>query len=168
MKIEDRIISMEAIKLDKYEEKICRFIDDNNILAEHLSFKESCHSVEDAARTVDAKPEDFVKNICLIDQDGRLIIAIVKGEDRASTTKVGKILNIERPQPAKPDEILEKTGYICGGVPSFGFKATFLIDPKVMEKEVVFTGGGSVSSLIKISTKELQQANKGKVARIRK
>lgn len=39
--------------------------------------------------------------------------------------KIGKGL-------ATPGEILEKTGYPCGGTPSFGYQAMFLVDPKVM------------------------------------
>ena len=141
---------------------------EKNIQAEHLSFKTSCHSVEEAARTVNASPEDFVKNICLMDTEKKLIVAIVKGEDRISTKKIGKILDIERPKTATPQEILEKTGYICGGVPSFGYTATFLIDARVMDKEIIYSGGGSENSLIKLSPVELQKANQGQIARIRK
>ena len=92
----------------------------------------------------------------------------MKGEDRASTSRIGEALNIDRPRVATPEEILEKTGYPCGGVPSFGYKAIFLIDPKVMEKETLYTSGGSENSLVKISAKELQRANNGRIARIRK
>lgn len=154
--------------MNSYEEKIKKYIKDNHIKAEHLSFETSCHSVEEAARTVNASAENFVKNICLVDKKGNPIVAIVKGEDRASTRKIGKALGIERPRIANPQEIMEKIGFVCGGVPSFGYSAIFLIDPKVMEKEVVYSGGGSEKSLIKISPKELQKANQGQVIRIRK
>lgn len=43
----------------------------------------------------------------------------------------------------------------------------FLIDPKVMEREIVFTGGGSENSLLKIRTDELIRANQGTVIRVR-
>ena len=69
---------------------------------------------------------------------------------------------------ANPDEILEATGFPCGGVPSFGYDATFLMDSRVMEKESVWTGGGSANSLIKVSPEEMKKANAGKVARVRK
>jgi len=154
--------------MNEFEEKIKKFIQDNNIEAEHLSFKQSCHSVEEAARAANVTREDFIKNICLIDSRGNLIVAIVKGEDKASMKRVAKALNIEKPRLATPEEILEKTGYPCGGVSSFGYQAKFLIDPRVMEKEIVYTGGGSENSLIKISTKELQKANNGQIVRIRK
>jgi prolyl-tRNA editing enzyme YbaK/EbsC (Cys-tRNA(Pro) deacylase) len=104
----------------------------------------------------------------MIDGQGNSIVAIVKGGDRASTKRVAKALNIERPRTATPEEILEKTGYPCGGTPSFGYKSKFLIDPKVMEKQIVFSGGGSEKSLLKISTKEIQRVSHGKIVRVRK
>ena len=53
-------------------------------------------------------------------------------------------------------------------MPSFGYKALFLIDPRVMEEEVVYTGGGSEHSLVKIPPRELQKANRGRIVRIRR
>ena len=43
-----------------------------------------------------------------------------------------------------------------------------LIDPIVMEREIVYTGGGSETSLVKINTEELVRANHGIILRIRK
>jgi len=154
--------------MSQYEEKLKKFLRGSNIQCEFLVFEQSCHSVEEAARAANASRDDFVKNICMIDSQGNLIVAIVKGEDRASTSQIQKALNIDRPRIATPEEILEKSGYPCGGVPSFGYRARFLIDPRVMEKGIVYTSGGSENSLIKIFTKELRRANNGEIARIRK
>jgi len=154
--------------LKKFEEKLKQYLVSNSINAEQYIYKNVCHSVEEAAATANVSTEDFVKSICMINPNGKLIVAIVKGEDRASTSRVAKALSIEILRLATPEEILEKTGYICGGVPSFGYEAIFLVDPKVMEKEFVYTGGGSPYSLTKISTKILQQINKGQIVRVRK
>ncbi len=43
-----------------------------------------------------------------------------------------------------------------------------MIDPKVMEKEKIFTGGGSENSLVLIDSQELHRANHGQIVRIRK
>ncbi len=152
----------------EFEVKLKKFIADNKINAEHLSFSQSCHSVAEAALAANVSEEDFVKNICMIDNNGNLIVAIVKGEDRASTSQVAKVLGIERPRIATPEEILEKTGYPCGGTPSFGYAGIFLVDERVMEKQIVYSGGGSQNSLVKISPDELVTANKGRIAKIRK
>ena len=154
--------------MDPYEEKLRTFIRVHTIQAEHLSFDQSCHSVAEAARVLNASPEDIVKNICLVDAAGNAIVVILKGEDRVSTSHVAETLAIKQPRLATPQEILEKTGYPCGGTPSFGYRATFLIDPRVMEKEMVFTGGGSENSLVKIAPQELVRANSGNIVRIRK
>ncbi len=150
-----------------YEQHIRAYLQEQHIVAEHLSFDQSCHSVAEAARAVGASPQELVKNICLLDSDGQLITAIVKGEDRVSVSRIARTLQREGLRLATPEEILEKTGYPCGGTPSFGYQALFLIDPRVMERDIVFTGGGSETSLIKIGTEELVRANQGTILRIR-
>lgn len=154
--------------MDLYEQKLQDYIKLHRIDAELLHFNQSCHSVAEAAQAVGTSPENLVKNICLIDGEAKLIVAIVKGEDRVDPGQVGIALEIEAPRIATPAEILEKTGFPCGGVPSFGYPARFLIDPKVMEKTIVYTGGGSPNALVKIATAELAKVNQGLIVRIRK
>jgi len=154
--------------VSEHEAKLRKYIDDNGIQCEHLLFEKSCHSVREAARTANAEPEDFVKSICMIGPKEARIVAIVKGEDGASTSRVAKALGAVRTRIASPEEMLEKTGYPVGGTPPFGFAATFLVDPRVMEKEQVYAGGGSDRSLVRISPAEMVKANGGRVVRVRK
>ena len=152
----------------EYEEKLKEWMAENGVKAEHLHFEKSVHTVEEACREANANPGDFVKSICMIGVDGKLIIAIVPGSERASTERVSKALGIERPNVATSEQATEKTGYITGGTPPFGYEATFLLDPKVMEKEVVYAGGGTPNALIKISPVEIQKANNAQIVRVRK
>ena len=149
-----------------YDEKLREYIKANAIEAKVISFQQSTHSVAEAAEAVGADPEDFVKSICMIGSVG-LIVAIVKGEHRASTKRVSKALGIERPKIAEPDEMLELTGYPVGGTPAFGYEATFLIDPKVLEKEKVYSGGDSTTALTLMSTEEMLRINSAQIARLR-
>jgi Cys-tRNA(Pro)/Cys-tRNA(Cys) deacylase len=151
-----------------YEEKLKAFMKEKGIDGDHLTFSQSCHSVAEAAAAAGVTPEDFVKSICMVDGEERLIVGIVKGEDRASTSRVSKALNVSAVRTATPDEVFGKTGYPCGGIPSFGYPARFLVDPKVMEMEFVYMGGGSESSLVKIKPSEIIKGNGGEVLRIRK
>ena len=154
--------------MNTYEHKLKQFIAGGGIEAEHFSFEQSCHSVAEAAAVVGTSPENFVKNICMTDAQGKVIVAIVKGEDRASTSRVTKVLQTDQVRTMTPDEMLAKTGYPCGGTPSFGFAATFLIDPRVMQKDEVYTGGGSETALVRVSPRALLQANGGRVVRVRR
>ena len=155
-------------RMNAYAYKLKEFIAANSIDAEHLSFDQSCHSVAEAAEAVGTEPENFVKNICMTDEQGRMIVAIVKGEDRASTSRVAKALATEQVRTMTPEEMLDRTGYPCGGTPSFGFAATFLVDQKVMEKGEVYTGGGSETSLVRVSPQVLLETNSGSVVRVRR
>src|SRR5689334_22084508 len=113
--------------MDTFEQQLLDYMKDQHIEAEHLSLNQPCHSVEEAARAVNASPTDLVKSICLLDSDGQLITAIVKGEDRVSVSRIVKTLQRDGLRLATPDEILEKTGYPCGGTPTFGYPAMFLV-----------------------------------------
>ena len=150
-----------------YEDKLRGYITENGIQAEVISFTQSTHSVAEAAAAVGAESEDFVKSICMVTMGGKLVVAIVKGEHRASTSRVAKAMGIPRPRVANPEEILELTGYPVGGTPAFGYDAVFLIDPKVLEKEKVYSGGGSGNALTYMSTDEMHRVNGAKVARLR-
>lgn len=152
----------------KYEEKLKQYIEKNNVEARHYVFSETCHSVEEAAAAAKVSPECLIKSICMIKPDGGLVVAIVRGDDRASTSRVKKVLAADEIRTATPEEILEKTGYQCGGIPAFGYEAIFLIDPKVMEMEKTYTGGGSAYSLLEIKTQDMQKLNNGQIIRIRK
>ena len=154
--------------MNEYEEKIKKYMHEHKVKGQYLSFTQSCHSVAEAALAVSASPEDFVKNICLMDEQGNLIVAIVKGEDKVDKEAVAAAIHISKIKIASPTQILLKTGYPCGGTPSFGYDAIFLIDTKVMEKEIVYSGGGSENALVKILPQELQKANLGKVVKVRK
>jgi Cys-tRNA(Pro)/Cys-tRNA(Cys) deacylase len=62
---------------------------------------------------------------------------------------------------------LKKTGYPVGGIPAFGYEATFLMDPKVLEKKEVYSGGGLEQVLTIMSTQSMHKANGASIVRVR-
>lgn len=104
----------------------------------------------------------------MVAKDGRVVVAIVKGEDRADRSAVQRLLGLTKLSIASPEVMLAKTGYPAGGTPPFGFDATFVMDERVFEKEIVFAGGGSDRALIRIAPHEMQRTNGAQVAIIRK
>ena len=104
----------------------------------------------------------------MVSEDGTFIVAIVSGEDRASTSRVAKALQISRSRLATPREILQNTGYEIGGVPSLSYSATFLVDPKVANREYIITGGGTEYALLKLKVEDLLENIDAKIVRVRK
>ncbi|HWR65238.1 MAG TPA: YbaK/EbsC family protein [Bellilinea sp.] len=154
---------------DPYEARLKMVIARNGWQVDHLTFDQSTHSVAEAAAVLGVSAQDLVKNICLITPDDRLLVAIVRGEDRVSPALVAEALGLDgKPRLATAEEILARTGYPMGGTPSFGFDALFVMDEHTFEKPVVYTGGGSPSALATANPYELLRANRGLTAAIRK
>ncbi|MDO8553206.1 MAG: YbaK/EbsC family protein [Candidatus Micrarchaeota archaeon] len=142
--------------MNEYDDKLVDFIKQNSINAEHLVFQTSCHSVEEAAASANTSVDNFVKNVCIINEtNNELIVCIVPGTKRLDIKKLALLIGTKKLRFATTEEILSKTGYPMGGTPSFGYSARFFIDNEVLTKEIVYSGGGSQNSLTKISPLEM-------------
>jgi prolyl-tRNA editing enzyme YbaK/EbsC (Cys-tRNA(Pro) deacylase) len=150
-----------------YHGRLLNFIHAHHIVCDHLVFEQNTHSVAQAAEAAGVTPQDFIKSICFATKDGHIVVAIVKGEDRADRKAVQALLNLPKLSIASADVMLAQTGYPAGGTPPFGFPATYLMDERVFEKAIVYGGGGSDRALIRISPQEMQRANDARIVKIR-
>ena len=158
------VIDMESP--EEFEHKLKRFIESNGIDAEQLIFESSVHTVEEAAVALGRSASDLIKSMVLI-QQGKIFVAIVSGTDRVSPRKIGALVGFPAPRAATPREVLEHTGYPVGGVPPFGYGAAVFIDPRVLDKKMVFGGGGSPRALLKVQPTDLLRVTKGTVVDVR-
>lgn len=136
------------------EEKLLKFVTENKIRAEHLTYEKSIHTVQECVE-VTGIPIEYITKCVIMIKDGKCIAGLVQAKNRVSTSRVGKVLNIEPPQVATPEETLRLTGYAVGGIPYIGYDALRLVDKKILDLEFVFTGGGSDKSLLKLWTSEI-------------
>ncbi len=141
------------------EEKLKKFIKDNGINAEHIKYEKSLHTVQELLEVTGLDLELITKTMIFKNKEGKTIAAMVPAKFRVSSTRIGEVLKTEPPEMANPDEAYERTGYHVGGMPCFGYDSILIIDPKVLEKEYVYTGGGSEFSVAKISSVELKKLN---------
>ena len=151
----------------EYLNKFKQYLKENEVKHELLHLDESVATCVEAAVRIGEKAENIVKSVAFYNKE-KVIIAIVRKEDRVDKSKVSQALNTTGIRLCSPDETLEKTGYPAGGVPPLGFNAQFLMDEKAAEKEELIAGGGNRYTLIKIKTQELLRLNKAKIADIRK
>lgn len=147
-------------------DRLERFVDEQNIDAEIHRFDDPVHSVEAAARATDADPSQFIKSLCLVAGD-ELVVAVVRGPDRADLDGIAERLDVEEVRMADPDEVLDGTGYPVGGVPPFGLEAPFLVDEAVVEMDRIWAGGGSDRALVRTTPEAIVEATGATVARLR-
>lgn len=153
---------MDHIDLQKY-------IEQTGISAQMLPMKGRVHSVAAASKELGVPPDQFIKSVVFTNKEEKLILAIVKGTDRASAKRIAKAIVVDDPRLATPEIALKLTSYEVGGTPPVSISnATVLIDPKVMEMETVVGGGGSDRHLLRISPEEIVKVTNGTIVRVRK
>lgn len=156
--------------MTEYSQRIKDWLHSRNVEAEFLRFAESVHSVEEAVAVSGHPVESITKSIVLLTAAGDLVIAMVPAINRVSTERVRKLLGLdERPRIATAEEIEKHIGQQVGGNSPFNAaNAKILIDPKLLEKDWILTGGGDARHLVKISTRELKRVIVYTEARVRK
>ncbi len=156
--------------MSRYSDRIKGFLTDNNIEAEFLEFDKSVHSVQEAVDVSGFSIDKFTKSIVMLTDDDDLVIAVVPAENRVSTKRVRKALNLpQRPRiinAAESEKLLEQQ--LGGNSPLNAPAAKIFIDPNVLGKEWVLIGGGDDQCLVKISIKELTRVVTYAEARVRK
>ncbi len=141
------------------EAKQKQFVQDNGIIGEHIRYDKSLHTVQDLLDITGLDIELITKTMIFKGKHGSIIAAMVPAKFRVSTKRLKKLMEMEDIEMLNPNETYKRTGYPVGGMPCFGYEATLIIDPKVLEKEYVYTGGGSIFSIFKISSDELRKLN---------
>lgn len=156
--------------MSSYTQKLQNWLAEKDAKAEMIRFEQSVHTVEEAVEVSGHPVERFTKSIVMVSPDDKLVIAMVPAECRASTERVKKVLSLpDRPRLASNEETEARLGQSVGGnSPLNAGDATVLIDPKVLEKDWILTGGGDDRSLVKISIEELKGLVSFQKARVRK
>ncbi|MGB1238620.1 MAG: aminoacyl-tRNA deacylase [Pseudomonadales bacterium] len=156
--------------MSEFSRKLQQWIDDYSVDAELLHFEQSVYSVEEAVAASGHPVERFTKSIAMMDDSDRVIIAVVPADCRASTERVRKALQLDsRPRTATAEESEQRLGQQVGGnSPLNARQATVLIDPLVLQKDWLLTGGGDSRTLTKIATAELARVIDFTEVRVRK
>ncbi|MDM7275205.1 MAG: YbaK/EbsC family protein [Thermoprotei archaeon] len=123
----------------------------------------SARTVDDAARLLGVDRSSIVKTLIVICEKGTYA-AIVPGDRKLDMAKLRNIAGECR--LAKPREVLEKTGYPAGGVPPIALTPhiKIIVDRGVLEKHIVYGGGGEERVLLEFSPQELLKVVEATVA----
>ena len=96
-------------------------------------------SVEEVAQQLNVKPSNLIKTM-IVEVDGNLIAALVRGDYELSLTKLRKSLGAEIVELATPDQILESTGGPMGFSGPVGLNIRTVADISVKTMGTSVTG----------------------------
>ncbi len=119
-----------------------------------LEIPSSTRTVDDAARALGVGRDVIVKTLVVVCRDSILAV-IVPGDRRLDMSKLRSVARDCR--LAKPSEVEALTGYPVGGVPPVALPdhVRVIVDRSLLDREVVYGGGGDVNLLLEFSPRTL-------------
>ena len=143
-----------------------RFIDTHLIEAVILPMAEHTSTVSEAALALAVETDQIIKSLVFRVHEEPLLV-INNGLVRVDRRKLAAGLGVGRKRVkfARPDEALAVTGFVVGSMPPFGHrqKLRTLIDPAVLDLELVFGGGGDIDAMMRVTPDELMRVTGAEV-----
>ena len=122
-----------------------------------------------AARAVGAPQGSIVKSLIFL-AEGSPLLVLVAGDQRADVKRLRAYLGLSKKQLriARPEEVLEKTGFEVGGVPPVGHSSQIrtLIDQTLSRFAQVWAAAGNGHAVFPIAYKQLVEIAHCEVVKI--
>lgn len=121
-----------------------------------LILKESSATVEDAAKSLHIEPGKIAKTLTFKSDDGCILI-VISGTSRIDNAKFKNEFG-KKAKMLTPEEALEYTGHIVGGICPFGLKQPLpvYLDISLKKFEKVYPACGDAHSAIELTNEELE------------
>jgi prolyl-tRNA editing enzyme YbaK/EbsC (Cys-tRNA(Pro) deacylase) len=99
---------------------------------------------------------EVCKSLVFVTEKGP-VLALVPGDLNASPRLLRAAFSCRRATLAKPDEVREMTGYRPGAVPPCGLAQDMPVvaDERLRQSAVVYCGGGTSTTMLKIRSEDL-------------
>lgn len=141
-------------------EHLQRFLDAHQIPAEIVRVEQHTPTVVDAAAALGVSVEMIVKTVVFLIAD-QPYAALANGVQRVDTRKLAARFGVNRKKVvlANAQQLISLTGYAPGTVPPLGHRQQFpmLMEPGILDQEVVYAGGGGIAEMLKIRSADLQR-----------
>jgi Cys-tRNA(Pro) deacylase len=134
---------------------------------EIIHLPSSSRTAQLAAEALGVPVSSVVKSLVFM-ADGRPVLALVDGEATVDTDALTRELEAEEVTFARGREVRELTGYKPGAVPPVGLATGLPVvaDPAVFAPDVVYCGGGTTQTMLRIRAADLRDLLDARVAPI--
>jgi len=109
-----------------------------------------------AAELLGVPLREVVKSLVFL-LDGQPTLVLVPGDRVAGPQLLREATGCERAVVAKGQQVLDATGYHIGAVPPCGLESRLPVvaDAAVFEPEVIYCGGGTTATMLKVRSDDL-------------
>lgn len=136
---------------------LIKIMQSKNVEFELLTFNKSVKDSKSSATATNLDLNKIVKTITFKDKQKKVYAIIIRSIESVDKTKIKKALNTSKLDLIQFESVEKYTGFPAGGVPPFGYDATFVIDSNLDDEEVVLVGGGTIYTLIKLKVKDIKK-----------
>ena len=118
-----------------------------------------------AAEALGVPIDVVVKTILFHAKNGALVLVVAPGTGRVDTKRLSQVTGIDGWRLAKPDVVLEVTGYPVGGTPPVGLKqkVRMIVDVKAAALPEAYAGGGSHDVMLRIKLSDIIRINEAEI-----
>jgi Cys-tRNA(Pro) deacylase len=131
---------------------------------EIIEFSESTATAAEAASAVGCELGQIVKTLFFL-ADGRPTVVLAAGDRQVDTARLAPLVGVGRKKlkMGTPEQVLEHTGYVLGGVSPFGMPNQYdvVVDDSLKRFERVWAAAGTPSAVVGLPTARLVEALNG-------
>jgi prolyl-tRNA editing enzyme YbaK/EbsC (Cys-tRNA(Pro) deacylase) len=139
---------------------------------EIVTFAESTHTAEEAARAVGADVGQIVKSVVFVGRDDgggpETFLALVSGANRVDVARLAAVISEPNLRRATAREVGQLTGFVIGGVPPIGHSrpVRVVMDPDLGRFPTVWAAAGTQNSVFSVPPATLRSLANAVVAPI--
>jgi len=132
--------------------------------AEVIQVPDSARTAAEAAAALGTTVAQIVKSLVFV-ADDRPLLVLTSGSERVSTEKVRALVGAKVSRP-DADTVKRLTGYAIGGIPPLAHDtpARVLMDPHLLEFDVVWAAAGTPHAVFGIAPDELRRVADAELA----
>lgn len=141
------------------------YLADQQIDAELISLGTQTTTATMAAEALGVPIEVVIKTILFQARNGALVLVVAQGAGRIDIQKLAQVTGIDSWRLAKPEVVLDATGYPAGGTPPIGLqqKIPMIVDARAAALAEAYAGGGSHDVMLRIKPADIIRLNEAEI-----
>ena len=145
-------------------EKVICYLAERGVEAKTLVSEEGTHDSVSASRVFGVELSQVAKSI-VFEADGEAALVLMSGDKNVNISKLKKLLSVKKLRLAKPDFVLENTGFPVGAVCPIAHPkpVSIYVDKSLFRHKTIYPAAGTTNSLFEVELEKLLKITEGQI-----